>query len=340
MKKVSIIIPVYNQEAYLHRSLRSVLMQTYSEIEVVCVNDGSKDNSLSILREYQKDKRVVVIDQDNGGLIHAVVQGVRNCSGEFLCFLDPDDYLNESFINNAVSEMGEHDFVAFGHFIDDGNIIRENKVDIDFRSEVTKIELQHIKHNLVWDTDKHKLSKTLLNSRWNKMYKTETVKKFINQYDNYRAISFGEDTFFTYLLISHSESGIVVPTINGYYYNTGNQLSMMTNSTISNHLQKAHRAFESFKDLLINDNESLFQAYSLYYFLIESIFQRLEHKENADDFNKLYRALHADVDYVTALNKLILNSRGMNRTVFFLRRYIRNPRIYMAIYNMTHRKGK
>jgi glycosyltransferase involved in cell wall biosynthesis len=91
--KISVIIPVYNAEEYLSTALDSVLNQTLREIELVCINDGSPDHSLDILRDYQKkDSRVIVINQENTGVGRARNNGIDQARGEFVCFLDPDDY--------------------------------------------------------------------------------------------------------------------------------------------------------------------------------------------------------------------------------------------------------
>lgn len=92
MPKVSIIIPVYNVEKYLGQCLDSVVGQTLSDIEVICVNDGSSDNSLDILNEYAaRDSRIKVISQDNHGAGIARNAGIHAANGEFVCFIDPDD---------------------------------------------------------------------------------------------------------------------------------------------------------------------------------------------------------------------------------------------------------
>ena len=94
MKLVSIIVPVYNQEHYLHRSLSSILAQTYQEIEVVVVNDGSTDTSLAIIEQYSaKDSRLKVVSQENRGLAGAIITGIRHASGDFIAFVDPDDFI-------------------------------------------------------------------------------------------------------------------------------------------------------------------------------------------------------------------------------------------------------
>ena len=92
---VSVIIPVYNMESYLERCLDSVLNNTYRNLEVICVDDGSTDGSLQILRRYeQTDKRIVVITKENGGVSSARNTGLDHASGNFVSFVDPDDLLH------------------------------------------------------------------------------------------------------------------------------------------------------------------------------------------------------------------------------------------------------
>lgn len=95
--KVSVIIPVYNAEKYLRECLDSVVNQTLKEIEIICVDDGSTDGSLTILREYRKkDKRVKVLTQANEGVSAARNRGLLSACGEFVAFLDSDDYIEIS----------------------------------------------------------------------------------------------------------------------------------------------------------------------------------------------------------------------------------------------------
>ena len=102
-KKISVIIPVYNVEKYLRECLDSVISQTLAEIEIVCVNDGSRDGSRDILSEYEKkDARIVVVDKENGGLSSARNCGLDVAKGEYVYFLDSDDLLNSQ---EALSEL-------------------------------------------------------------------------------------------------------------------------------------------------------------------------------------------------------------------------------------------
>ena len=88
----SVIIPVYNVGKYLEECLESLLNQTLENIEIICINDGSTDNSLSILYEYRKkDKRVIVVNKSNGGVSSARNIGLRIARGEYIVFVDADD---------------------------------------------------------------------------------------------------------------------------------------------------------------------------------------------------------------------------------------------------------
>ena len=92
-EKISIIIPVYNVEKYLRRCLNSIINQTYKDIEIILVDDGSTDNSGKICDEYkEKDNRIVVIHKENGGLSDARNAGIDIAKGKYIGFIDSDDF--------------------------------------------------------------------------------------------------------------------------------------------------------------------------------------------------------------------------------------------------------
>lgn len=105
-RKVSVIIPVYNVEMYLDRCITSVINQTYTELEIVLVDDGSADGSLKICEYYAKtDERIVVIHQENKGLSAARNKGIACCGGEFVTFLDSDDFLRADMIEKLFQDI-------------------------------------------------------------------------------------------------------------------------------------------------------------------------------------------------------------------------------------------
>lgn len=116
---VSIIIPVYNVSNYLKTCLKSVINQTYKDLEIICINDGSTDNSLEILKEYaSKDKRITIIDKKNAGVSAARNDGIEKSKGEYIFCMDSDDYIDNDFIevfyNNA--EKNHSDLVVLSTF--------------------------------------------------------------------------------------------------------------------------------------------------------------------------------------------------------------------------------
>jgi len=110
----SIIIPVYNVEPYLRQCLDSVIHQDYSDYEIICINDGSTDNSLAILKMYSKsDNRIKIINQKNCGLSAARNAGILEATGDYILFLDSDDWLEQNALQIlAVKQYGE-DLVCF-----------------------------------------------------------------------------------------------------------------------------------------------------------------------------------------------------------------------------------
>ena len=108
--KVSVILPVYNVEKYLKQCMDSIVNQTLKDIEIICVDDGSTDASLSILKEYEKeDDRVKVICQQNAGAGAARNNGLSIATGEYLSFLDSDDFFSLDMLEKSYAEAKKED---------------------------------------------------------------------------------------------------------------------------------------------------------------------------------------------------------------------------------------
>ena len=108
--KISVIIPVYNAGKTLHRCVDSILVQTFSDFEVLLIDDGCKDNSGNICDEYaKKDSRVKVVHKDNGGVSSARNVGLNKAKGEWITFIDADDYIASDFF--SVIDNNDCDFI-------------------------------------------------------------------------------------------------------------------------------------------------------------------------------------------------------------------------------------
>lgn len=110
MAKVSVIIPVYNVEKYIDKCLNSVINQTLKDIEIIIVNDGSPDNSQSIIDEYsRKDKRIISLIQENGRQGKARNNGLKHATGEYISFIDSDDYIESDMLEKMYNKAKEED---------------------------------------------------------------------------------------------------------------------------------------------------------------------------------------------------------------------------------------
>ena len=109
-KIISVIVPVYNVEKYLSECIESIIDQTYLDLEIILINDGSTDGSFDICKEYEKrDSRIKLIDKINGGLSSARNAGIDNASGAYLCFVDSDDCLEKDALMQLYQAISESD---------------------------------------------------------------------------------------------------------------------------------------------------------------------------------------------------------------------------------------
>lgn len=146
MPKVSVIVPVYNTEKYLPRCINSILDQTFTDFELILVDDGSTDNSGKICDEYsKKDSRIVVIHKENGGASSARNTGIDIAKGEWISFVDSDDWVNVEYLNGLIIDASKDDnvdFVIQGLFKVVGNFrerLSLKEYQIYARSELEKL---------------------------------------------------------------------------------------------------------------------------------------------------------------------------------------------------------
>ena len=172
MVKLSVVIPVYNCEKYLEKCLNSVINQTYQDIEIICINDGSTDNSLNILKEYAlKDPRIKIISTANMGLSNARNVGIKKASGEYISFVDSDDWLEPQAYQLAIEAFIQHntDFVAYlSNIVPDNDNIDPNWLNIT--KNYHKLKLNGVNYI---DIKTYKKTTVTVN---NKIFKTSIIK--------------------------------------------------------------------------------------------------------------------------------------------------------------------
>ena len=175
MKKITLIVPVYNSEQYIKKCLESILNQTYKNYEILVVNDGSKDNSQEIIDEYKNKypEKIIAIKQENKGVAVTRNESIKKANGDYIMFIDNDDYIDKDYIESFVNELEieEYDVVIGGYRRPTEN----NKI-------IKKMSLK----NTEW-------SKFMIMAPWAKIYKKDyLIKNNIEFLDN----NIGEDVYF------------------------------------------------------------------------------------------------------------------------------------------------
>lgn len=168
---ISIIIPVYNVQEHLNHCLNSVIKQTYTNLEIICINDGSTDNSLNILQKYsQKDNRIKIINKQNGGLSSARNAGLKAFTGEYVFFLDSDDYIHPQTI-----EILYNGITSTKTQISECNYITINK-KINSFEHYDKISFKKIKNPLKAFSERKKY---FTPSVWKRLYSKEIIQNML-----------------------------------------------------------------------------------------------------------------------------------------------------------------
>lgn len=221
MAKVSIIVPIYNAEKYLEQCIESLVNQTYRDIEIILVDDGSKDNSGLICDKWtEQDARIAVIHKENAGASMARKAGITAASGQYICFLDSDDYAEPEFCQILLEQMLLHNAdlaeCAYSIF-----------------SETRKLE--HLPWEKTMKLDKSDFCNTIVRQTivtgteavvmWNKMYLRQSILDYVANY--------GEDVLEDYLFNMQYYCGVeryvYIPKCLVNYRQVGNSLSRRCN---------------------------------------------------------------------------------------------------------------
>lgn len=256
MSKISIVMPVYNSEKYLEDCLNSLVNQTFKNFELICVNDGSTDNSLKILNEFNEkyNNFITIINQENTGSGAARNNGFNFVKSETVLFLDSDDYFYPDFLEKMYNKYLETN--------SDVIICRYDVVlpDGKFYQKAKGINEWMLPQKNIFN--KKDFPKYLFNfvnfATWNKLIKTSLIQKYNLQFEN---IPYSNDVYFTLSTILFAEKiSIVNSSLLKYNFLNANSLTINRNK---NNIY----IFETFKKLKeqINDNRileiSLYNAY-------------------------------------------------------------------------------
>ncbi|MDO4184537.1 MAG: glycosyltransferase [Rhodospirillales bacterium] len=208
MPKISVIVPVYNTAQYLPQCLDSIINQTFNDIEIICINDGSTDTSLEILNRYAiKDTRVKIIDQTNHGAGYSRNEGIKKASGEYIAFIDADDWIDEAFLEKSLNTAKEYD-ADIVETTKSYNVYSDNNVKL-FNKKNAKgftYEENYFRRDVIWD----------------KLFKTEFIKKHDITFPN--GLCHNDAFFLLQCLFFNAKTTLDNEAI--YYHNKANETSI------------------------------------------------------------------------------------------------------------------
>ncbi len=209
MDLISIVVPVYNLEMYLDKCINSLVMQSYKNIEIILVNDGSTDSSKKICEEWaKKDDRIIVINQENQGQSAARNAALAIIKGEFLSFVDGDDYIQEDMILNLYEEIKKTDSdVAICNY---KNVMQDETAAVR-----DTLQPKAIANTTTLSGNEYTLqllSGAQFATVWAKLYKKSSIEKI-----KFEVGLYAEDTLYLYEILEPSFKIVIIPYV-GYNY--------------------------------------------------------------------------------------------------------------------------
>ena len=223
-KDISVIVPIYNAQKTLNRCIDSVIAQTYYNIEIILIDDGSIDNSLNICKMYaKKDIRIKIFHQKNQGLVCARKKGLSLANGKFIGFVDADDWIDVDFYETLSKKIGDADFIHTSYVIENDEI----KKYIEIPEKIRHDEL------VMTDNAKRELIMCLYTGKimpsiWSKLYKREFLKEIYKYVPDKQQM--GED-FIAFRVGIQKASKIAIQNIHKYHYSVmKNSMSHQSNA--------------------------------------------------------------------------------------------------------------
>lgn len=240
MCKVSIIIPAYNIEKYIERSILSCIQQSFKNIEIIVINDASTDNTLQIINKMKvKDNRIKVINKKkNQGCIEARKSGFEIAKGEYIMFVDGDDYIDDIEAIDILyknAKKKNYDIVCYKFFVEDkSDKVKAWKTEFIFNDDDNMLDLL--------------FQRKINYSLWSKFIRKEFIKE--NRIEFPRNFSYGEDVAFSYSLAMYNPRFII---LNEYLYNYCRRSDSL-DSSINEKTYEITKALQFIKEQLQKNN--------------------------------------------------------------------------------------
>ena len=244
---ISVIIPMHNTEQYLSRCLDSILNNTYKNLEVICVDDGSTDNSFDMIHQYaEKDSRVVPIWQKNQGVSAARNTGLDHASGEFVALVDSDDWVHPEYFSELMSAQNKFDAdITYCNFLQTTEICANRPINGTYKPA----ELVHIAHG-------GGVNLPLYGKRyvWGKIYR----KLLIENHRFASNIRLAEDTLFNIVIIAEHMTDISVAYVQDELYYYYQRQDSLLHSTSPEKIKEVSKEYISLAEKSTTDAQQIY----------------------------------------------------------------------------------
>lgn len=258
---ISIIIPVYNVSKYLRQCLDSVVHQTYKNLEIILIDDGSTDNSLSICEEYQlKDQRIILITQENKGNATARNKGIEMSSSEYIMFMDSDDWMALNTVESVIPYIEDSDLVCFSFTkeYEDNQVVRSLVLNGAYHADFIQRRITGLVKEELYDPSHLETLVTM----WGKVYKAAIIKENNIFVKNMSQIGAWEDGLFNWEYLNQANSVYILDKP-FYNYRKFNPNSVTSNYK-KNFLNKTIFLFDLILENLKSNNkrDEFYQAFN------------------------------------------------------------------------------
>ena len=294
---ISIIVPVFNSEKYLKKCIESVKNQEFKDWELILIDDGSTDDSFRICKEYTSDPRIKVKHIDNNGVSNARNEGLKLVSGDYVFFLDSDDYIDKNCLNWCAKIINQYkvDIVKFNYYKKLKNIkLKNNQYTIATNRIIKKAEYKELIYKNAFKTDD-------LCNVCGAIFSSKVISNIF--FDT--TIKLGEDFLFFIEALKKSNS-IFFADEYLYYYIVGHESATRSSNIEKNYnlLINSFKANRKIENLLENNNERYYKSYRNFMIFINSIVSF----NNYNDCKKIF--------------KLYLTKKELIEEIEYIRKFI------------------
>lgn len=291
---VSVIIPVYNVEKYLCRCLDSVIKQTYKNLEIVLIDDGSTDNSGKICDQYkEKDNRIKVFHTENKGVSAARNLGIKNTYGKYIIFIDSDDFLDLNTFEEVLEENCNYDLIAFSYY----KLSNNDKICYDNRKEKETLTKNETLIKIMDD-------RYFQGFTWNKIFKRNIIIENNLFFDE--NIRINEDLLFCIQFIENVNTIMYYST--PYYYYVQLNSSALHSKDI-NKFKTALKAYEEIEKIYIKNNVDMELFYINFFCLNLILKELLIYKKDRNFLNEIRENLKKNIKIVIFSKKIELKKK-------------------------------